>query len=73
MEVVDRIYPVTDEEAFAFSQRLAKEEGLLVGISSGAAAYAAYKLAEELGPGKSVVAIMPDSGERYFSFYKYFN
>ena len=73
MDVVDRIQPVTDEDAFAFSQRLAKEEGLLVGISSGAAAYAAYKLAEELGPGKSVVAIMPDSGERYFSFYKYFN
>ena len=73
MDVVDRIQPVTDEDAFAFSQRLAKEEGLLVGISSGAAGYAAYKLAEELGPGKSVVAIMPDSGERYFSFYKYFN
>jgi cysteine synthase A len=73
MDVVDRIQPVTDEDAFAFAQRLAKEEGLLVGISSGAAAYAAYKLAEEFGPGKSVVAIMPDSGERYFSFYKYFN
>ena len=73
MDIVDRILPVTDEDAFAFSQRLAKEEGLLVGISSGAAGYAAYKLAEELGPGKSVVAIMPDSGERYFSFYKYFN
>ncbi len=73
MDVVDRLHPVTDEDAFAFAQRLAKEEGLLVGISSGAAAYAAYKLAEELGPGKSVVAIMPDSGERYFSSHKYFN
>ena len=72
MDLVDRLCPVSDEEAFEFSRRLAKEEGLLVGISSGAACCAAYKMAQELGPGKSVVAIMPDTGERYFSFYKNF-
>jgi cysteine synthase A len=72
MDIVDRLSPVTDEDAFHFSQRLAREEGLLVGISSGAACCAAYRMAEELGPGKSVVAIMPDTGERYFSFHKYF-
>lgn len=72
MDIVDRIRPVSDEDAFAFAQRLAREEGLLVGISSGAACCAAYQLAEELGPGKNVVAILPDTGERYFSFHKYF-
>ena len=72
MSIVDRIIPVSDEDSFEFAQRLAREEGLLVGISSGAAACAAYKMAQELGPGKNVVAIMPDTGERYFSFQKYF-
>lgn len=72
MDIVDRITPVSDEDAFKFSQRLSKEEGLLVGISSGAACCAAYRLAEELGPGKNIVAILPDTGERYFSFHKYF-
>lgn len=72
MSIVDRIIPVSDEDSFEFAQRLAREEGLLVGISSGAASCAAYKMAQELGPGKNVVAIMPDTGERYFSFQKYF-
>jgi cysteine synthase A len=72
MDVLDGIRPVSDEDAFNFSKRLAREEGLLVGISSGAAAFAAYQLAEELGPGKNVVVILPDTGERYFSFHQYF-
>jgi len=72
MDILDSIRPVSDEDAFHFSQRLAKEEGLLVGISSGAASFAAHQLAQELGTGKNVVVILPDTGERYFSFYKYF-
>ena len=68
MEIVDSIRPVSDEDAFIFAQRLAHEEGLLVGISSGAACCAAYQIAEELGPGKNIVVILPDTGERYFSF-----
>jgi cysteine synthase len=72
MDILDSIRPVSDEDAFKFSQRLAKEEGLLVGISSGAAGFAALQLAEEMGQDKNVVVILPDTGERYFSFYKYF-
>ena len=72
MEILDSIRPVSDEDAFICSRRLAKEEGLLVGISSGAACCAAFKMAEELGPGKNVVVILPDSGERYFSFHQNF-
>ena len=72
MEILDRILPVSDEDAFTFSQRLAKEEGLLLGISSGAATCAAYQMAEELGPGKNIVVIQPDTMERYFSFLNYF-
>lgn len=72
MEIVNRIIPVSDEDAFAFAQRLASEEGLLAGISAGAAVCAAHKMAEELGPGKNIVVILPDTGERYFSFHQYF-
>ena len=72
MDIVDDIRPVSDEDAFKFTQRLAREEGLLMGISSGAALCAAYQLAGEMGAGKNVVAILPDTGERYFSFYQYF-
>jgi cysteine synthase len=72
MDIIDSIRPVSDEDAYSFSERLAKEEGLLVGISSGAAACAAYEIAKELGPDKNVVVILPDTGERYFSFKKYF-
>ena len=73
MDIVDSICPVSDEDAFHYSQRLAKEEGLLVGISSGAACFAAHQLAKELGPDKNIVVILPDTGERYFSFNKFFN
>ena len=72
MDIVDDTRPVSDEDAFKFTQRLAREEGLLMGISSGAALCAAYQLAGEMGAGKNVVAILPDTGERYFSFYQYF-
>jgi cysteine synthase A len=70
-DLLDQILPVSDEDAFKFAQRMGKEEGLLVGISSGAACFAANELAKELGPGKNVVAVFPDNGERYFSFNKY--
>jgi cysteine synthase A len=72
MSIVDKIHPVSDEDAFQYSQRLAKEEGLLVGISSGAAVCAAHEAAKDLGPGKNVVVVLPDTGERYFSFHQYF-
>jgi cysteine synthase A len=70
--IIDGIVRVSDEEAFATSKRLAKEEGLLVGISSGAAAWAALKVARELGKGKTVVTVFPDRGDRYFSIEQYF-
>ncbi len=63
---VDEIVKVEDEEAFSMSRRLAKEEGLLVGISSGAALAGALKVAEKV-ENKNIVVIFPDSGERYLS------
>ncbi|MGP0630654.1 cysteine synthase A [Nitrospina sp. 32_T5] len=72
LDIVDDIRPISDDDAFHYVQRLAKEEGLLTGISSGAALCAAYQVAEDLGPDKNVVVILPDTGERYFSFYQYF-
>lgn len=66
-DIIDEIIPVGDMEAFKTSIRLIKEEGLLVGISSGAAAWAALKVAKDLGKGKIVVVILPDTGERYLS------
>ncbi len=68
IDVVDEIYQVTDEQAMKTAQRLAAEEGLLVGISSGAAAYAALELAKrEENAGKRIVVVLPDTGERYLS------
>lgn len=66
-EILDEVIPVSNEDAFEVARRLAKEEGILVGISSGAAVAGALKIARELGPGKTVVAIAPDTGERYLS------
>ncbi len=71
-KIIDEIIQVSDDEAFRTSQRLAKEEGLFVGISSGAATFAALKVARDLGKGKTVVVILPDTGERYFSMQQYF-
>lgn len=67
MDIYEDICVVTDEEALEVSRRLAREEGLLCGISSGSNVAAAIKLAKKLGPGKTVVTILPDTGERYFS------
>jgi cysteine synthase A len=67
MEVVDRMLTVADGDAMKTSRRLAREEGILAGISSGAAVHAACLVAKELGPGKKVVVILPDTGERYLS------
>ena len=66
-EVCDRVMMVSDEEAFAMVKRLAAEEGVLGGSSAGAAVHAAVELARELGAGKRIATIIPDSAERYLS------
>ncbi|MGH9456882.1 MAG: cysteine synthase A [Thermoanaerobaculia bacterium] len=65
--VVDLVIDVTYGDAVETARALAKQEGILVGISSGAIAFAALDLARQLGPGKRVVAVLPDTGERYLS------
>jgi cysteine synthase A len=66
-KVVDRITDVQFEDAVRIARRLSQEEGIFVGISSGAVAWAALEIAKELGEGKRVVAVLPDTGERYLS------
>ena len=66
-EIYSDICIVTDEEALETSKRLAREEGLMCGISGGTNVAAALKLAKKLGRGKRVVTILPDTAERYFS------
>ncbi|MDQ1910922.1 cysteine synthase A [Paenibacillus sp. GD4] len=65
--IYDGVIPVENDDAFETSRRVAREEGILGGISSGAAIFAALKVAKELGAGKRVVAIIPSNGERYLS------
>lgn len=66
-DIYDHVIQVKNEEAFEYARRAAKEEGILGGISSGAAIFAALKVAKELGKGKKVLAIIPSNGERYLS------
>ena len=66
-EVYDEVITVENEDAFDYARRAAKEEGILCGISSGAAIFAALQVAKKLGKGKRVVAIVPSNGERYLS------
>ena len=65
--IIDRVIDVWEEDAFPLAIRLAREEGLFVGMSSGGIAVAALQIARELGPGKRVAMIAPDSGSRYLS------
>lgn len=71
--IVDKVMTVTDEDAYQTTKQLAKKEGLLVGISSGANVFSAQKIAAERGPEQNVVTVLCDTGERYLSIEKYFN
>lgn len=72
-DIYDEIIQVDTESAFEYARRAAREEGILSGISAGAAIYAALEVAKKLGKGKKVLAIVPDNGERYLStpLYQY--
>lgn len=71
-DLIDRVLTVDDVEAFQMTKRLAQEEGMLLGISSGANVCAALKIAKELGPKKNVLTFLADAGQRYFSIERYF-
>ena len=66
-EVIDEVHQVSSDEAFSMAIRLAKEEGIFCGISSGANMHVALKIAREAGPDKNILVILPDTGERYIS------
>lgn len=70
--LIDEVMTVSDDEAFEGAQEIARKEGILAGLSCGAAFAASLKVARKLGPGKTVVTVFPDGGERYFSLKKYF-
>jgi cysteine synthase A len=72
-KILDRVITVSDDDAYRTSKRLAKEEGMLVGISAGANVFAALQVAREIGPNKNIVTILCDTGERYISMEKFFN
>ena len=66
--IYDEIFPVSNEDAFATGKLIGRSEGVLVGISSGAAAYAAIQLAKRPeNEGKTIVVLLPDTGDRYLS------
>jgi cysteine synthase len=66
-DLIDEVVAVTDRDAFATARLLARREGLLVGGSSGAVAFAAARVAEQIGPGRRIVSLFPDGSERYLS------
>lgn len=72
VDIIDEVFKVKDEDAFKISRRIALEEGILVGISSGAAVYAAIEKSKELGKGKKIVVIIPSYGERYLSVSNFY-
>lgn len=65
--IIDRVICVTDDDAWQTARLLARQEGILAGVSSGAATWAALQVAEQLGSGKIIVVLLPDTGERYLS------
>ena len=68
VSVLDEVFPVSDEDAIQTARQIAKLEGVLVGISSGAAAYAAIEIAKRPeNQGKNIVVLLPDTGDRYLS------
>ena len=72
VDVIDEVITVSEKEAYEMMKTISRTEGLLVGMSSGANVYAALKVAKAQGPDKTVVTILPDTGERYFSLSRYF-
>lgn len=72
VDIIDDVIPVSEEVAYEMMKEISKKEGLLVGMSSGANVYAALQVAKKMGPEKTVVTILPDTGERYFSLSRYF-
>jgi cysteine synthase A len=68
-KVFDQLFPVTDEEGKQMARRLAREEGIFVGISAGATLAAALKVAETAKHGSVLLAMLPDTGERYLGTY----
>jgi len=73
LKIIDEIIKVADNDAFQTARSLSQKEGLLVGVSSGAAAYAALLIAKKLGPNHKVITILPDTGERYLSMEQFLN
>ena len=71
-DIMDEVILVSDDDAYQTSRRLAKEEGVFVGISAGAACWAALRVAKRLGVGKTVVTVLCDTGERYLSILPFF-
>lgn len=71
-DIIDEVIQVDDNDAFNMSRQLAKVEGLFVGISAGAAVWASLEVAKRLDSSKTIVVILPDTGERYFSMEQYF-